>query len=94
LCAPVLSEGGLFEARWRRDDDSRVAGRNFTWHLPIEITADDEEWHVDIVDLTGVAPGGSSAWTALRTGESCRHVTSFSNGAGALGSSRPRRDAI
>jgi hypothetical protein len=46
----------LREARWRADGESRPAGRNFTWELPIEITADDEERHVDIVGLIGVPP--------------------------------------
>jgi hypothetical protein len=45
----------LREARWRSNGNARSAGR-FTWELPIEITGDDEERHVEIVGLTGVAP--------------------------------------
>lgn len=30
--------------------------RNFTWELPVEITGDDPERHIDIVGLVGTAP--------------------------------------
>jgi len=42
-----------------REARSQIVGgftRSFTWELPIEITGDDLERHIDIVGLVGVAP--------------------------------------
>jgi hypothetical protein len=46
----------LQAARWRVDGASLPRGRSYTWELPIEITGSDQERHVDIVGLIGVAP--------------------------------------
>ena len=43
------------------DGASVPPGRSYTWELPIEITGSDEERHVDIVGIIGVAP-----WMVVR----------------------------
>ncbi len=69
-CVDIYSSSIAYTGRYR-DLDERVfpalrearfhvgeglPGRGFTWELPVEITGDDPERHVDIVGLIGVVP--------------------------------------